>query len=138
MPERLSLAAVAACAVLAAAVFGGAYALAHDEPAAPASAPASPTTIRLKDEPVGELRRVSPLPALIVPPPRPVPVEPVPAVEDPTPFVPVPASEVPTPTPVPTPAPTPAPAPTPTPAPEPTPAPTPAPAKQPLTFDDSG
>lgn len=128
MPERLSLATVAACAVLAAAVFGGAYALAHDGPAAPAPAPASPTAIRLKHDPIGELGRVSPLPALIVPPPKPEPVVPEPVVETTPPVVSTPAPEVS------------APAPTPTPAPEPTPAPTPrpAPAKKPLTFDDSG
>jgi hypothetical protein len=120
MPERLSLATVATCAVLAGAVFGGAYALAHDGSAEPASALASPTTVRLKDDPVGELRRVSPLPALIVPPPRPEPAEPEPVVEDAPPVVPAAA---------------------PAPAPEPAPAPTPrphAPAKKPLTFDDSG
>lgn len=130
MPERLSLAAAATCAVLAAAVFGGAYALAHGDPARPAAAPASPTAIRLEAEPIGALRRVSPLPALIVPPPRPAPVEPEPFIEDPQlPAVPAPAPEVsaPAPTPTPTPAPTPAPAPRPT-----------APAKPPLTFDDSG
>lgn len=128
MPERLSLATVAACAVLAGAVFGGAYALAHDRPAEPAPAPASPTTIRLEHDPVGELRRVSPLPALIVPPPRPEPVEPEPVLEDSPSVVSAPVPEVS------------APAPTPTPAPEPTPTPepAPAPAKQPLTFDDSG
>ena len=55
MPERLSLATVAACVGLAGAVFGGAYALAHDGPAEPASAPAPPTAIRLEHDPVGEL-----------------------------------------------------------------------------------
>jgi hypothetical protein len=125
MPEHLSLASIATCAVLAGAVFGGAYALAHDEPAAPAPAPASPVAIRLEDDPVGELRRVSPLPALIARPPRPQPVEPEPlepepVVEEPSPVVaaPEPAS-----------APDPAPAPTPRPQ---------EPAKKPLTFDDSG
>jgi outer membrane biosynthesis protein TonB len=131
MPERLSLAALATVAVLAAAVFGGAYALAHDEPAEPAPAPASPRTIRVAHEPIGELHRVSPLPALIVPPPRPKPT-PEPVVEDRTPVVPAPEPSVP----IPTPTPTPAPAPAPTPAP--TPAPAPEPAKKPLTFDDSG
>ena len=128
MPERLSLATVAACAVLAAAVFGGAYALAHDGPAEPAPAPASPTAIRLEHDPIGELRRVSPLPALIVPPPRPEPAEPepepAPVVEDPLPVVPAAAPE--------------APAPTPPRRPRPPRRPTPAPAKTPLTFDDSG
>lgn len=132
MPERLSLATVVACAALAAAVFGGAYALAHDKPVEPAPAPAAPTTIRLKDEPIGELSRVSPLPALIVPPPRPEPAEPAapaPDAEETTPFVPAPEPEVPSYTPPPTP----------TPAPEPEPEPEPAPAKEPpLTFDDSG
>jgi hypothetical protein len=127
MPDRLSLATVAICAVLAGAVFGGAYALAHDGPAKTAPAPASPTTIRLGHDPVGELRRVSPLPALIVPPPRPEPVEPVeplPVVEDQAPVVPVPEPQVS--------------APAPAPAPEPAPAPKPEPAKPPQTFDDSG
>jgi len=129
MPERLSLATVAACAVLAVAVFGGAYALAHDGPAAPAPAPGSPTAIRLKDDPIGELRRVSPLPALIVPPPRPQPTETatVAVPEDQQPAVTTPAPEAP----VATPAPTPQPAPAPTPKPSP-------PARKPLTFDDSG
>lgn len=129
MPERLSLATVAACAALAAAVFGGAYALAHDGPAAPALAPASPTAIQLRHEPIGKLRHVSPLPALIVPPPpRPEPTQTTPVVTDQQPVVTTPAPE----------AATPAPAPTPQPAPAPTPKPSPAPAKKPLTFDDSG
>ncbi|HEV7772363.1 MAG TPA: hypothetical protein VGO48_03610 [Conexibacter sp.] len=126
MPDRLSLATVATCAVLAGAVFGGAYALAHDGPAKPAPAPASPTAIQLKHDPIGELGRVSPLPALIVPPPKPAPVEPVPVVETPAPVVSTPAPVVS------------APAPAPTPEPAPTPTPTPPPAKKPLTFDDSG
>jgi hypothetical protein len=121
MPERLSLATVATCAALAVVGFGGAYALAHDGPAAePAPAPTSPTTIRLEDDPIGALRRVRPLPALIVPPPRPEPAEPEPVLEDAPPVVPASAPAA---------------------APEPTPAPTPrpqAPAKKPLTFDDSG
>jgi outer membrane biosynthesis protein TonB len=129
MPERLSLATVAACAALAAAVFGGAYALAHDDPAPPAPAPGSPTAIRLKHEPIGELRHVSPLPALIVPPPRPEPAQTAPVTET-QPLVTAPEPQAP----VATPAPVPAPAPAPTPA----PAPKPAPAKKPLTFDDSG
>jgi hypothetical protein len=133
MPERLSLATVATCAVLAGAVFSGAYALAHDGPAEPAPAPASPTTIRLEHDPIVELRRVSPLPALIVPPPRPEPAEPEPVVEAPAPVVPAPEPEAPAPAPVPAPAPAPAPEPAPAPAPKP-----PAPAKPPLTFDDSG
>jgi DNA polymerase-3 subunit gamma/tau len=128
MPERLSLATVAICAVLAAAVFGGAYALAHDGPADPAPPPTSPTAIRLEHDPIGGLRRVSPLPALIVPPRRPEPVElqPESVVQDPESVVPTPEPQVS--------------APVPTPAPEPTPAPTPEPApeKKPLTFDDSG
>jgi hypothetical protein len=120
MPERLSLATVATCAVLAGAVFGGAYALAHGGPAVPPPAPASPTTIRLKDDPIGELHRVSPLPALIVPTPRRQPAQPQPVVLAPQPD-------------------TSAPAPAPAPAPSPAPAPRRrAPAKQPLTFDDSG
>lgn len=126
MPERLSLATVATCAALAAAVFGGAYALAHDGSPEPAPAPASPTAIRLEDDPIGELGRVDRLPALIVPPPRPEPVEPEPAVEDPS-------LVDSTPEPVPVPAATPAPQPAPAPAPQP-----PAPKKRPLTFDDSG
>jgi hypothetical protein len=125
MPERLSLATVAACAVLAAVVFGGAYALAHDGPAKPAPPPASPTAIRLEHDPIGELRRASALPALIVPPPRPAPAEPEPLLEDASPVVPVAAPEVPAATPTPAPAPAPAPKP-------------PPPAKKPLTFDDSG
>jgi hypothetical protein len=130
MPERLSLATVAACAVLAGAVFGGAYALAHDGPAEPAPAPAPPTTtIRLEHAPIGELRRASPLPALIVPPPRPAPV-----VTVPQPVVTTPAPQVSAPAPVATLVPAPAPAPTPQP---PAPAKKP-PAKKPLTFDDSG
>jgi outer membrane biosynthesis protein TonB len=131
MPERLSLATVAAVAMLAAAVFGGAYALAHDPSAEPAPAPASPRTIQVEYKPIAELRRVSPLPALIVPPPRPKPVvEPEPVLEDPSTVVSTPEPEAPaavTP-PAPAPAPTPAPA----------PAPKPEPAKKPLTFDDSG
>jgi hypothetical protein len=127
MPDRLSLATVAACAALAVTVFGGAYALAHDGPAKPAPPPASPTAIRLKQDPVGELHRVSPLPALIVPPPRPEPAQPEPVVPAPVPTA---APEVSAPAPVPVPAPTPEPAPA--------PAPKPPPAKQPLTFDDSG
>jgi len=126
MPDRLSLATVATCAVLAGAVFGGAYALAHDDPAKPEPAPASPTAIRLEHDPIGELGRVSPLPALIVPPPKPTPVEPAPVVETPAPVVSAPAPAVS------------APAPAPTPEPAPTPKPTPPPAKKPLTFDDSG
>ncbi|HZV74181.1 MAG TPA: hypothetical protein VFF79_10745 [Conexibacter sp.] len=128
MPERLSLATVAACVLLVGAVFGGAYALAHGGPAKPAPAPASPTTIRLKDEPIGELHRVSPLPALIVPRPRPKPAQPQPVVTVPVP-VSVPVVSAPAPAPVPAPAPQPAPAPRPR---------RPAPAKPPLTFDDSG
>lgn len=120
MPERLSLATVATCAVLAGAGFGGAYALAHGRSAEPAPAPASPTAIRLKHAPIGELRRVSPLPSLIVPPPRTVPDESVPVVADLPPVVT-------------TAEPAPLPAPTPTPTPKP-----PAPTKKPLTFDDSG
>lgn len=124
MPERLSLATVAACAVLAGAVFGGTYALAHDDPAKPAPPPAAPTTIQLKDAPIGQLHRVSPLPALIVPPPPPPPTQTVPTVTAPAPVATTPA-----------PVATPAPAPAPTPAPAPKP---PPPAKKPLTFDDSG
>jgi hypothetical protein len=120
MPEQLSLATITTYAVLAGAVFGGAYALAHDGPAKPAPAPASPTALRLEGDPIGELRRVSPLPALIVPPPRPEPAEPKPVVEEPPPVVVAPA-------------PAPAPEPPPVPAPRPRP-----PAKKPLTFDDSG
>ncbi len=121
MPEQLSLATVATCAVLAAATFGGAYALAHDAPAEPAPASASPTAIRLEHEPIGELRRVSSLPALIVPPPRPKTTKSEPVIEEPLSVVPARA---------------PAPAPTPTPTPTPTKAPPPK--KTPLTFDDSG
>jgi len=128
MPERLSRATVAACAVLAAAVFGGAYALAHDGPARPAPPLASPTAVRLRDEPIGELRRVSPLPALRVQRPRPKPVQPSPAVTVTTPV----AS-----TPAPTSAPSSAPAPVARPAPAPK-AKRPAAAKPPVTFDDSG
>ena len=136
MPERLSLATVATVAVLAAAVVGGAYALAHDGPAEPAPAPASPSVIRLEHEPIAELRRVSRLPPLIVPP-RPKRVaEPQPILEDQPPAVLVPEPEAPVPAPAPAPAPAPTPAPTPAPAPAPTPAPEPA--KKPLTFDDSG
>ena len=127
MPEHVSLATVATCAVLAGAVFGGAYALAHDGPADRAPAPTSPTAIRLEHDPIGELHRVSPLPALIVPPPKPEPAEPQPVVDDAAPVVPAPTPEVVTPAPAPAPAPTPAPAPKP-----------PAPTKKPLTFDDSG
>jgi outer membrane biosynthesis protein TonB len=125
MPEQLSRATVAACAVLAAVVFGGAYALAHGSPAKPAPAPAQPAALRLADQPVGALHRVSPLPALKVPPPRPKPAQPQqPVVTVPTPVVSAPA-------PTPTPAPTPQPAPAPKPRPH-------APAKKPLTFDNSG
>lgn len=130
MPERLSVATVAACAGLACAGFGGAYALAHDAPPQPAPAPAPPTAIRLADHPIGELRRVSALPALVVPPPRPetttaeaaepTPTTPAPVVEDQTPVAPAPA---------PTPQ---------APAPAPDPQPAPAPQKPPRTFDDSG
>lgn len=133
MPERLSLATVATCAVLAGAVFGGAYALAHDGPAEPAPAPVSSTTVRLKHDPIGVLHRASPLPALIVPPPRPAPAEPEPepVIEAPPPVVPASAPEVSAPAPAPAPASAPEPAPAPTPRPS-------APAKEPLTFDDSG
>jgi len=126
MPEQLSRATVAACAALAVVVFVGAYVLAHGDPAKPAPAPASPTAIRLANEPIGELRRVSPLPALKVPPPRPKqPAQPQqPVVTVPTPVVSAPA-------PTPTAAPTPQPAPAPKPKPH-------APAKKPLTFDNSG
>lgn len=129
MPQRLSLATVAACAVLAAVVFGGAYALAHDEPAAaPAPTPASPTAIRLEDHPIGTLHRVRPVPALVVPPPpRTEPTEPEPADEDQSPVVTTPEPVAP--------VVTPPPAPDPTPTPNPTPAPKP---RKPLTFDDSG
>jgi hypothetical protein len=130
MPAGLSLATVATCAALAAAVFGGAYALAHDEPPGPAPTPASPTPIRLEREPIGELHRASPLPALIVPPPRTQPAEVAPVAEAPSP---APAGEVPAPVVAPTPQPAPTPEPTPAPAPKP-----PPPAKKPLTFDDSG
>jgi hypothetical protein len=130
MPERLSLTIVAACALLAAAVFGGAYALAHDGPAAPAPRPDSPTAIRLRHAPIGELHRASALPALIVPPPRPKPTTTTPAAEAQQPVVTTPTPQVPAVTPAPVPQATPAPAPTPTPR--------PAPAKKPLTFDDSG
>jgi hypothetical protein len=126
MPEQLSLATIATCAVLAGAVCSGAYALAHDGPAEPAPAPASPTTIRLEDDPVGELRRVSPLPAPIVPAPLPEPAEPEPVVEDSPPVMPAEA-----------PAPEPELAPVPEPAPAPAPRPR-APRKKPITFDDSG
>lgn len=129
MPERLSLATVAACAVFAVAAFGGAYALAHDGSTAPAPALASPTAIRLEHDPIGELHRVSPLPALIVPPPQPEPTATVPLAEDQQPVVTTPAPEAP----VATPAPAPQPTPTPAPAPKPSP-----PARKPLTFDDSG
>jgi hypothetical protein len=124
MPEQLSLATVATCVVLAVVGFGGAYALAHDGPAKSAPAPASPTTIRLKNEPIGELRRVSSLPPLVVPRPRPKPAAPQPVVQAPPPVVPALA-----------PAPAPRFAPAPAPAPRPRPK---APAKKPLTFDDSG
>jgi hypothetical protein len=124
MSERLSLATVATCAVLAGVGFGGAYALAHDEPPPPSPAPASPAAIRLEGDPIGELHRASPLPALIVPPPRTQPTETVPVTEDQQPVVTIPASE--------------APAATPTPEPTPTPTPKSPPAKKPLTFDDSG
>jgi outer membrane biosynthesis protein TonB len=127
MSDRLSLATVATYAVLAATVFGGAYALAHDSPAAPAPAPASPTAIRLAHDPIGTLHRVSPLPALIVPRPRPRPVQPQPVVTVPTPQVPAQAAVPPVS------------APQPAPAPAPRPRPRPAPAKKPpQTFDDSG
>lgn len=135
MPERLSLATVATCAVLATAVFGGAFALAHGGPAKPAPVTAAPTAIRLARQPIGELHGVRPLPGLIVPRPRPKPAQPQ------TPTQPAAAVQVPA---VSAPAPAvsaPAPAPTPAPAPQPAPAPKPrkqAPAKPPVTFDDSG
>jgi hypothetical protein len=133
MPDRLSFATVATCAVLAGAVFGGAYALAHDGPAAPAPAPAPPTAIRLAHDPIGELHRVSPLPALIVPRRRPRPIQSGPVV------VTTPAPQVSARTAVPqVSAPAAAPQPAPAPAPRPRPRPHPAPAKQPQTFDDSG
>ncbi len=134
MPERLSLATVVACAALAAAVLYGAYALAHGNPAEPAPALASPTAIRLEDQPIGELHRARPLPALIVPRPRSKPAQPQPVVT-----VPASAVSAPAPAPNPTPAPVSAPAPAPAPRPAPAPAPRrPAPAKPPVTFDDSG
>jgi hypothetical protein len=123
MPEQLRLATVATCAVLAGAVFGGAYALAHGGPARPAPAPAPPTTIRLEHDPIGELRPVSSLPALVVPRPRPKPAVPQPVVQSSPPVVPA----------VVAPAPAPRRAPTPTPRPRSRP-----PAKKPQTFDDSG
>ncbi len=126
MPERLSLATVGACIVLVGAGFGGAYALAHDAPAKPPGAPAPPTTIQLKDAPIGELHRVRALPALVVPPPPPAPT---PVVTTPQTVVTTPTPQVSAPAPVATPAPTPAPAPTPKPQ---------APARKPQTFDDSG
>jgi outer membrane biosynthesis protein TonB len=129
MPERLSLATVATSAALAGAAFGGAYALAHDGPAKPAPAPGPPTAIQLAHHPIGALRRVKPLPALIVPPPMPKPAKTAPVAEVPQPVVPAPTPEAPTAAPTPTPAPQPAPTPTPKPH---------APAKRPLTFDDSG
>lgn len=134
MPERLSLATVAACAVLASAVFGGAYALAHGGPAKPAPVAASPTAIRLARQPIGELHGVRPLPRLIVPRPRPKPAQPQP---QPVVTVPTPAVSAPAPAQTPAPVATPAPAPRPAPAPAPKPR-KPAPAKPPVTFDDSG
>ena len=128
MPERLSRATLAACAVLAAAAFGGAYALAHDGPAKSAPAPASPRAIQLADEPVGTLRHVSPLPALIVPRPKPAQRPSQPVVTVPVQALPTPATA---------PASTPAPAASPQSAPAPKPR-RPAPAKPPVTFDDSG
>jgi hypothetical protein len=127
MPGRLSGAAVATCAVLAAVVFGGAYALAHGGPAKTAPALASPAAIRLADDPIGELHAVSALPALIVPRPRTKPVQSQPVVTGPVTPAPVVSA--------------PAPAVTPAPAPPSAPAPRsrrPAPAKPPVTFDDSG
>jgi outer membrane biosynthesis protein TonB len=128
MPERLSRATLAACAALAAAAFGGAYALAHGGPAKPAPAPASPTAIRLADDPIGRLHGVNPLPDLIVPRRRPAPATTA------QPVVTTPTVPVVTPPPAPQPTPTPAPTPTPTPKPK----PTKKPAKPPVTFDDSG
>lgn len=133
MPEQLSLATVATVVALAVAVFGGAFALAHHRAVEPAPAAAPPRTIRLAQEPIGELRRVSPLPALVVPPPRPEPVEPDPVLEEQPAVVPAAAPEES----VPVPAATPPPTPTPTPAPAPAPKPS-EPARKPLTFDDSG
>lgn len=124
MPERISRATVATCVALAGAGFGGAYALAHDGPAAPAPDPAAPTTIRLAHDPIGDLHRASPLPALIVPPPRTQPTAPVTVPEDTSTVATTPAPEVPAATPTPTPAPA--------------SRPKPAPARKPLTFDDSG
>jgi len=128
MPERLSLATVAACVALAAAGFGGAYALAHGKPAAPVREPVAPKTIRLQHQPIGALHRASRLPALIVPAPPPATTETVPVTTTQPSVATTPAAVTPTPTPTPTPQPAPAPA----------PKPSPAPAKKPLTFDDSG
>jgi hypothetical protein len=127
MPERLTATVAVTAVALAAAVFGGAYALAHDEPAAAPEQPRPPASIELAEDPVGKLSRARPLPGLAAPPaPKAPAVEPDPelepeAIEPVVPIVPI----------APAPAPAPAPTPAPTPAPEPEPAP-------PSNFDDSG
>jgi hypothetical protein len=122
MPNRLTGAVVLASGALAAAAFGGAYALAHGEPAAPPSEPRPPSVLTLADDPLGELRPAAALPGLRPPPPPPAPVDPDELEQDEElePEAPaIPAAPV-----APTPAPTPPPAPPASPP--------------PVNFDDSG
>lgn len=124
MSGRLTAAVAATTVALSAAAFGGAYLLAHGDPAAAPAEPRPPAPITLADDPIAKLSGARPLPDLAAPPAPPAPAveeedaEPVGSV---SPVAPV----------TPAPAPIPAPAPTPAPTPEPEPAP-------PSNFDDSG
>lgn len=122
MSGRLTALIGVATVALAAAAFGGAYALGHGEPAAAAPDPRPPAEVTLANDQLPSIAEAGPLPALAPPRPAPRSLEPElePGEEALDPVVPV--------TPV---APAPAPAPTPAPAPEPEPEP-------PINFDDSG
>lgn len=125
MPDGLSAAVVATTVALAAAAFGGAYALAHSDPADTPAVPRPPASIELADGPPAEQDRARALPRLApAPAPRAPAVEPEVESEAETVDPVLPAAPV-----------APAPAPTPTPAPTPAPQPDPAP---PTNFDDSG
>jgi hypothetical protein len=122
MPDRLTATVAATTMALAAAAFGGAYALTHGEPAAAPAEARPPVAITLAEDPLGKLSRARPLPGLAAPPAPPEPVvDEEPDADRVEPVAPI----------TPTPVPAPIPAPIPTPAPEPEPAP-------PSNFDDSG